>query len=184
MATRRWGGNMRRMRPHLWRAGVAAIAVAVVFLMVWGIVGIVRWAAPTNVGLSYAALLFALLALLSAPLANRIVRKRWKRQDFFRGVQITIGALLSALAYVFDLSGPTSIQQGIGPSRIPIFTRLNLAVLFAAVCLGILLVLVPVHQTWEENDAHPAAQALLLGLGTNAISIALVIALVIVVRGG
>ncbi len=134
---------------------------------------------------SYMALFLALTAVLSAPLANRIARKRWKRTDGFRGIQITLSTFFAALAYVFDLAEPSNAPQAAYPS-IPssALSRLQITLLFLMLCFGTLLSIIPAHQSLEETDTKPVSQAFILGLGTNIVGIILVGVFVLLIKGG
>jgi len=129
------------------------------------------------------ALLIPLTVLLVGALGKKLVRGagRWRRQDFYVGIQLSLAAMASGFAYLADLF-----------DRSPIPRDQSLTTLgFVLVALLLFMVVVAIHQDWEDatesvgedTRSNPKHQFWWLGFGANAVGITLLASFVLLIKG-
>jgi hypothetical protein len=119
-----------------------------------------------------------LFLLVSGTLAKKLARgPGWLRTDFFLGVQLTMAAISSALINMFELAK----QLSSGSSSAHASAGLTATAVFLAMTLFSLLVVMSLHQDWEDNAVD--GRILRLGVICNMIGGGLLASFILLVRG-
>lgn len=114
---------------------------------------------------------------MSGAAAKKLVRgSAWRRSDFFLGIELSLGALTSAMVYGYDLAKLSSTQ--------PIdATKVTATASFTVLCFFLMFTVMSLHQDWEDESQRPNRQIFFLGVISNAIGAGLLAAFVLLVKG-
>jgi hypothetical protein len=117
--------------------------------------------------------------ILSSAVAKKLVRgSRWRRNDFFLGVELSLAAMAAGLTNFLELSKAARASGGVlSPEK-----TASTAV-FIVLCFLMLLVVLSAHQDWERRPQSPVQQLIWLGVVCNLIGGGLMIVFILYVKG-
>ena len=121
-------------------------------------------------------LIFLLLGVLAKKLARG---SKWKRTDFYLGIESTLAAFSAELIYGFDLY-KMSFMPGVSTSAL--MAKSAVTLVFVIITILLLLVVVSTHQDWLKRNTVRKSQILMLGIGTNIIGTGVLLAFILFVK--
>ena len=122
-----------------------------------------------------------MLLITCGAVAKKLVRgSGWRRTDFFLGVELSLAAMALALVYMLDLSRLTLLPS---TSITSVSQKIAATALFLALSFFLLLWVVSTHQDWEKKSRNPNGQLFWLGIISNLVGTALLIAFITIVKG-
>ncbi|WP_292987951.1 hypothetical protein [Pantoea sp.] len=123
-----------------------------------------------------------LLLILCGAIIKKLVRSTsWTRKDFYFGSELTLTALGAALLNLYDLAN--AAKGKISSLKDNLLQLFSINAGFVLFSLVILLVLVALHQDWENRTGNVTGQFLRLTVAGNLIGIFMFACFVIWVKG-
>ena len=119
------------------------------------------------------------ILLFAGVFGKKLVRGRgWQPNDFYLGVELTLGALTSGLLHVFDLT--KKIRAG-NPTPALVNNMVGTG-LFVVITFMVFLYVLTVHQDWEHVATSKSKNWRLIG-GCNFLGLFLMASFLLWVKG-
>ena len=118
--------------------------------------------------------------LLAGALAKKLVWRTggWEAADFYLGIEATLAAMAAGFVNIFDLVRvPSTLHQPIDGLRLAGTGG------FLVVTFLLLLLLLSIHQDWENSRANPLRQKIWLGVVSNVIGLTLMGGFIVMIKG-
>lgn len=124
-----------------------------------------------------------IILLFCGAFGKKIVRgNKWKRHDFFLGVQIMLGAITTSLIRLVDIAGQP-VNQAVSIDNTPFRNSITATTVYLALAFVLFLVVVSTHQDWEKKNSDPNGQIIVLVVTTNLLGILMIAAYIFLVKG-
>lgn len=139
------------------------------------------WVSSTLLDPVTGAILVPCVFLLAGGLAKKLVcPDGWRFDHFFVGIEATLASISSVIIFMTDL--PHSVADN-GIYKVDGERMANLG-LFLAATFAALLLIMAIHQSWDQRSDRPVARALILGCFCNGVGLGLLAGAVILAKGG
>jgi ABC-type Fe3+-siderophore transport system permease subunit len=131
------------------------------------------------------------ILLFAGMLAKKLVRgKGWEPNDFYLGVELTLGALTSALLQIFDIIKEyqrlAQVAIKAGHQDPPVTQDALVGVIsiagFVVVTFVLFLLVLTFHQDWE-HEPDSGKKRWILGVLCNILGFALMFAFLLLIKG-
>ena len=132
----------------------------------------------------FVALGVPILFIVSGAIGKKLVRGAhgWDADDFYLGVELTLGSISAALIHIFDLIKHVPSEATPWPPGLP--GQIGATAGFIAVCFFAFIWILSTHQDWHDAAANRRRRQMFwLGGVCNLIGAALMFAFIISIKG-